>query len=122
MNNILTIIKKELRRFFREDRSRLNYIFEAASITIKFWFKQKYKKKNLTPAYISVLHTYGRSLIWNPHIHMILLDGGISKTGIVKVNFFAYASFRKRFMKVLLDLLENNIEKKSLKISKIIYI
>ena len=109
--HVVWTIPKELRRFFREDRSRLNYIFEAASITIKFWFNQKYKKKNLTPAYISVLHTYGRSLIWNPHIHMILLDGGISKTGIVKVDFFAYASFRKRFMKVLLDLLENDIGK-----------
>ena len=46
-----------------------------------------------------------------PHIHMILLDGGISKTGLVKVDFFSYASFRKRFMKVLLDLLENDIGK-----------
>ena len=35
----------------------------------------------------------------------------IGKTGIVKVDFFAYASFRKRFMKVLLDLLENDIGK-----------
>ena len=77
-------IPKELRKFFREDRSRLNYIFEAASITIKFWFKQKYKKKNLTPAYISVLHTYGRSLIWNPHIHMILLDGVLVKQVLLK--------------------------------------
>ena len=107
--HVVWTIPKELRRYFREDRSRLNLIFEAASITIKFWFKQKYKKKKLTPAYISVLHTYGRSLIWNPHVHMILLDGGISKTGIVKVDFFSYASFRKRFMKVLLDLMEDEI-------------
>ena len=40
---------------------------------------------------------------------MILLDGGVSKTGLVKVDFFSYASFRKRFMKVLLDLLEKDI-------------
>lgn len=113
--HVVWTIPKELRRFFREDRSRLNYFFEAASITIKYWFKIKYKKQNLTPAYISVLHTYGRSLVWNPHIHMILLDGGISKTGMVKVDFFAYSSFRKRFMKVLLDLLEKDIGKEKFK-------
>lgn len=43
---------------------------------------------------------------------MILLDGGISKTKFYKVDFFSYASFRKRFMKVLLDLLEQHIGKK----------
>lgn len=107
--HVVWTIPKELRKFFRQDRSRLNLIFEAASITIKSWFKEKYKKKPLTPAYVSILHTYGRSLIWNPHIHMILLEGGVSNTGLVKINFFSYAAFRKRFMKVLLDLMEKEI-------------
>jgi len=40
---------------------------------------------------------------------MILLEGGINKDGFISVNFFAYAAFRKRFMKVLLDLLDNEI-------------
>ena len=69
-------------------------------------------RKDVIPAFVSILHTFGRSLI-NPHIHMILLDGGISKTNndFVKINFFSYPSFRKRFMKVLLDMLENDIGK-----------
>ena len=40
---------------------------------------------------------------------MILLEGGINKDGFIHVIFFAYASFRKRFMKVLLDLLDKEI-------------
>lgn len=44
---------------------------------------------------------------------MILLDGGFAKNKFVKVDFFAYASLKKRFMKVLLDLLENEIGKDS---------
>ena len=40
---------------------------------------------------------------------MILLEGGLNKDGFVPVNFFAYAAFRKRFMKVLLDLLDEEI-------------
>lgn len=111
--HVVFTIPDELRIYFRQDRKRLNYLFHAASITINYWFKQKYKKKNLIPAYISILHTFGRSLIFNPHIHMILMDGGISNKckEFVKVDFFSYPSFRKRFMKVLLDLLENDIGK-----------
>ena len=40
---------------------------------------------------------------------MILLEGGINKDSFVPVNFFSYAAFRKRFMKVLLDLLDKEI-------------
>lgn len=113
--HVVFTIPEQLRGYFRNNRELLNLLFDASSITIKYWFKEKYKKQNLTPAFISVLHTYGRSLCFNPHIHMILLDGGFSKTNFVKVNFFSYSSFRKRFMKVLLDLLQKEIGKDEFK-------
>lgn len=107
--HIVWTIPEELRKYFREDRKRLSLLFKASQIVIESWFHDKYKKQNVTPAFISILHTYGRSLIWNPHIHMILLEGGMNKDGFITVNFFAYSAFRKRFMKVLLDLLEKEI-------------
>lgn len=115
--HVVFTIPEELRRFFRQDRSKLNYLFKASSITIKYWFNIKYKKQSLIPAYISILHTFGRNLVFNPHIHMILLDGGISNknNNFVSLNFFSYPSFRKRWMKVLLDLLEKDIGKKEFK-------
>ena len=116
--HVVWTIPEELRNYFREDRQRLSLLFKASQIVIESWFHDKYKKKNITPAFISVLHTYERSIIWNPHIHMILLEGGINKDSFVPVNFFSYAAFRKRFMKVLLDLLDkeiNTVEFKNLK-------
>ena len=106
-------IPKELRIFFLKDRKRLNYLFKAVSITVNYWIKDKYKKKDLIPAYVSILHTFCRSLVFNPHIHMILLDGGISNkcNEFIKISFFSYLSFRKRFMKALLDMLEEDIGK-----------
>lgn len=111
--HVVFTIPDELRIYFRQDRKRFNYLFKAASITINYWIKEKYKKKDIIPAYVSILHTFGRSLIFNPHIHMILMDGGISNKckEFIKVNFFSYPSFRKRFMKVLLDMLEEDIDK-----------
>lgn len=109
--HVVFTIPDTLRPYFRNNRNLLNLLFQASSTTIKCWFNQKYKKLNLTPAFISVLHTYGRSLIFNPHVHIILLDGGISKTSFKKIDFFSYPSFRKRFMKVILDLLQNEVGK-----------
>lgn len=118
--HVVFTIPDELRCFFRQDRKRLHLLFKASSITINCWFKEKYKKKELIPAYISILHTFGRSLCFNPHIHMILLDGGISNKykEFIKLNFFSYPSFRKRFMKVLLDLLEEDIGKEKFRKTK----
>ena len=115
--HVVFTIPKELRILFLKDRKRLDYLFKAASITVNYWIKNKYKKKDLIPAYVSILHTFGRSLVFNPHIHMILLDGGISNkcNEFVRINFFSYPSFRKRFMKVLLDMLENDIGKNNFK-------
>ena len=109
--HVVFTIPEDLRGIFQNNRKLLNLLFQASAITIKYWFKEKYKRDNLIPAFISVLHTYGRALNWNPHIHMILLDGGISKTNFKNIDFFSYASFRKRFMKVILDLLENELGK-----------
>lgn len=111
--HVVFTIPDELRVYFRQDRKRFNYLFKAASITVNYWIKEKYKKKDIIPAYISILHTFGRSLIFNPHIHMILMDGGISNKckDFIKIDFFSYPSFRKRFMKVLLDMLEDDIGK-----------
>lgn len=111
--HVVFTIPEELRGYFRNNRKLLNLLFNASSSTVKCWFKDKYKKQNLIPSFISVLHTYGRPLNFNPHIHMILLNGGISKTNnnFVNVNFFSYSSFRKRWMKLILDLLENELGK-----------
>ena len=109
--HVVFTIPEELRVYFRNNRMLLNLLFKASSETIKWWFKDKYKIK-VIPAFISVLHTYGRPLNFNPHIHMLLLDGGISNNKFIKVDFFSYASFRKRWMKLILDYLEFEIGKK----------
>ena len=36
------------------------------------------KSQKFTPGFISVLHTFGRDLKWNPHIHCLISEGGLS--------------------------------------------
>lgn len=45
---------------------------------------------------------------WNTHIHTIVTEGAMGNTNIFKkFDFISYDALRKRFQKILLDLLEN---------------
>lgn len=37
---------------------------------------------NIIPGYIMVLHTFGRDLKWNSHIHCLISEGGYSYDGV----------------------------------------
>ena len=53
----------------------LSHMFKAASKTVISWTKQN---KSYIPGIIMVLHTFGKDLKFNPHIHMILTCGGLN--------------------------------------------
>lgn len=74
-------IDENLRDFFLNDRSLLNCLFHAVNSVISRMFFQMNKSKNFTPGFIMVLHTFGRDLKWNPHIHCLISEGGFSDDG-----------------------------------------
>lgn len=103
-------IDSELRHFFLEDRSLLHCLFAAVNSTISYMFHKLNKSEDFTPGFILVLHTFGRDLKWNPHIHCLLSEGGLGKTGFWRnVRHFNYAFLRNSFRMVLLNLLEEKI-------------
>ena len=108
--HLVFTIDESLRRFFLEDRTLLNCLFEAVSDVIKEYFFSLNKSKNFVPGFICVLHTFGRPLGWNPHIHCLLTEGGFSDDGVWrKVTYFNYSYLRKSFHTVLLNKLEKRI-------------
>lgn len=106
-------IDQNLRHYFLEDRSLLNLLFDAVEDVIAFYFHKLQRKtlhENLTPGFVMVLHTFGRPLEWNPHIHVLCTEGSFDQLGKWHPNhFFAYESLRKSFQKVLLDKLREAI-------------
>lgn len=50
------------------------------------------------PGIFGALHTYGRQLNWNCHIHLSWTTGGISEHGVWKKITFHLPSVRKRWM------------------------
>ena len=68
------------------------------------------KDSCLVPGFICVLHTYGRDLKWNPHIHVLASEGALTNSSFKfkKISHFNYESLRKTFQKILLDKLYNH--------------
>lgn len=103
-------IPEQLRIYFRKDRTLLNTLFSAVNITLSSWFAELNKKENFKPGFILTLHTFGRDLKWNPHIHAIITEGASGNSTIWKnINHFPFVMLRKRFMTVLLNLIENHL-------------
>jgi|SRR5690554_1395010 len=108
--HIVFTIPKELRLFFLKDRSLLHALFKASSDTILQWFYKINKSENFKPGFISTLHTFGRDLKWNPHIHMILTEGASGiKTPWRKISHFPFKMLRKRWQATLLSMLHKHL-------------
>ena len=84
---IVFTIPEQLRKyFFFPFENRINLPFKAVRDTIysilnesfkktKKGFLKKYTSKiKYTPGFFAFLHTFGRDLKWNPHIHILIAE------------------------------------------------
>lgn len=103
-------IDENLREFFLKDRSLLDCLFHSVNSVITRMFYKMNKSKNFTPGFIMVLHTFGRDLKWNPHIHCLISEGGYSDDGFWRnVKHFDYTFLRNAFRTALLNEMESKI-------------
>lgn len=103
-------IPEDLRHFFKDDRSLLDCLFTAVQSVVLRMFLKENKSKNFTPGFICVLHTFGRPLEWNPHIHCLISEGGHSDDGEWRnIHHFNYKLLRESFRTALLNELESHI-------------
>lgn len=101
-------IDVNLRDFFLDDRSLLNCLFHSVNSVVSRMFYKLNKSKNFTPGFIMVLHTFGRDLKWNPHIHCLISEGGYSDDGFWRpVKHFDYTYLRNAFRTALLNEMES---------------
>ena len=103
-------IDDNLRDFFLQDRTMLDCLFHAAASVVSPMFFKLNKSLNFTPGFIILLHTFGRDLKWNPHIHCLISEGGFSDNGFWRnMNHFNYIYLRNAFRTALLNEMEAKI-------------
>lgn len=115
-------IPEELRAYFLKDRKLLNCLFHSVRDVILRMFYKINKSENFTPGFILVLHTFGRDLKWNPHIHALILEGGAGNYTVWRhVKHFEFEFLRLAFRKVLLEQLYKKLGKPFRKVKNAIY-
>jgi hypothetical protein len=73
-------------------------------------FSKMNKTENFTPGLVCVLHSFGRDLKWNPHIHALISVGGAGNITLWHiVKHFDYEFLRNAFRKVLLQRLNKRL-------------
>lgn len=115
-------IPEELRVYFLKDRELLNCLFHSVRDVILRMFYKMNKSENFTPGFVLVLHTFGRDLKWNPHIHALVSEGGAGNYTVWRhVKHFDFHFLRKAFCKVLLEQLSKKLGKSFRKVKNEIY-
>ena len=92
-----------INRLFAENkiRSSIKGNVEAVNQTFNYMALKAGKLKEYKYGFISTLHTFGRDLKFNPHLHVFVVECIIDKQNNVKnYNHFHYELMRKSFQKV----------------------
>src|SRR5690625_6477464 len=101
-------IPQELRNIFYEDRKKLNELSKQVAEVFQYHNYKRSKKRGLCYAIITVIHTCGRDLKFNPHIHALVTEGALDNQNewVSSGGYIPYEYLRKSWQKVVLDLVK----------------
>jgi hypothetical protein len=102
----------ELREAIKKIRELQKVISDAAYTTIRKMFSYLLKR-DITPGVIGVVHPFGKSLVFNPHVHNIVTHGGFDASGkfYSLPDFVSYDAFHKKWQYEVLTALKNYLPK-----------
>ena len=118
----LMLSSNEMRKFFFDlGNGAIDILFKSVNETIysilnnSFKYNKHLNKKKsyhrlskFTPGFFSFLHTFGRDLKWNPHIHVLIAEIKLGENGKkFKWDYFNFDALSKRFQLILLNNLRN---------------
>ncbi|MBQ7276206.1 MAG: transposase [Bacilli bacterium] len=117
--HITWTISKKLRVFFAYYRDLYDELFKAVNDVLSFLIKHKSKsnkKLGKRLGFVSILHTFGRDMKLNPHIHTLIAECTLDNNGKKEnYEYFNFKSLRQSFMNQLLKrmyhYLKNNATK-----------
>jgi hypothetical protein len=79
--HVVFTMPEQLQRLIYQNKKILyDLMYQATSETIHTLTKDS-KYLGAEPGFFSVLHTWGQDLHYHPHIHMVLVGGGLTQTG-----------------------------------------
>ena len=80
-HHLIFTIPHEFNALWCWNRARMANLLFATVRAVLFELLEDPKYLGATPAFISALHTWGRSLSLHPHVHVLIADGGLRSDG-----------------------------------------
>lgn len=109
--HIVFTIPEEFRSFIYWDRHLIKVLSDTAAKVMLEMLSSHKRFKGVIPGIITVVHTFGRDLKFNPHIHVLLTEGGLDKHKIWRnISFFSYEVLRKKWQYHLCKELKSNVK------------
>lgn len=80
----------------RDNRFLLKVLMDAAIQAINDTISHKYRNGDLTVGAIVVLHPFSKDMSFNPHLHVLITEGGFDKHGrFVHQKYIPYHALRR---------------------------
>lgn len=110
--HIVFTIPEELRNLFKKHRKTcLDILFDSVKDTLNYTIHKFKKSEKYALGFISCLHTFGRDLKWNPHIHVLFCEYASGVSNIYRKVPIFFEQLRKSFQHMLLSKLEKHFGK-----------
>ncbi|SDM68561.1 Transposase zinc-binding domain-containing protein [Halanaerobium congolense] len=98
-------VPEELRGYIYWQRDIIKELSDKVAELIQRYIDKKGKIHEYEAGIITVVHTFGRDMSFNPHVHALIAEGALDKYHQwSKVGYFSYKYLRKAWQKVLLDI------------------
>lgn len=113
--HVIMTIAEELRPFFEKHHELFKILMDCAITAISDMLSWTLDRR-VTPGVVVVIHTYGKDMKFNPHIHCLVTEGGFRyNSEWVELGVFPYKTLRRtwqyqiltRFRKTVPDTPEN---------------
>ena len=98
--HLVLTIAEELREVLFWHRSLLKVMMDCAAKTALEVLQSQ--KSEAVPGILVVVHTFGRDLKFNPHVHLLMTEGGLREGQWEPIPFLPYALLRKKWQYHLL--------------------
>ena len=107
--HVIFTIDEGLREIFLKEKYRKELLKglmdEAARILLDF-----FRKHHIQAGVVATLHTFGSQLEYNPHVHLAVTMGGLTKDGKWKdYDYFPFAMLRKYWQNAVLKLIRRTL-------------
>jgi len=108
--HVVLTIPEQLRTIFQEHRKLLKVLMDSSIGAISTLMRWQLGQ-DATPGVVAVIHTYGKDLKFNPHVHALVTEGGFTRDAKwLGINSYWYKTIRKTWQYNLLTNLKKAMD------------